>query len=309
MACDDRPHGPEGEFRMTPLERHARWLLRFYPAVYRRGRGEEIISTLLEATPDGRMWPRVRDIRALVVGGLKARAAQNRQRTVSANLRVAVMAGLAMYLSYWIAAYLDGVVQGWRLPTSVHVSGLTTWLAAVTALLVGATVVVAWTAPRAAALAGAFAASACVVSFALVIGGPAALLRPRLLQVLALAGLAALAPRVGHPSRHWLWLPGVIAISTFLVTMDVGYLWLALGVMPALPLLAMAAGGILWVGVDARLIVAVLTYLAVTALQMPVAEISYFPGLLATLPFLGLVVAIAAPAVWLLRRQSAHPVR
>lgn len=51
------------------------------------------------------------------------------------------------------------------------------------------------------------------------------------------------------------------------------------------------------------------TLLERRARWLPVAEISYFPGLLATLPLLGVVVAIAAPAVWLLRRQSAHPVR
>jgi hypothetical protein len=35
---------------MTRLERHARWMLRFYPAAYRRERGEEMIGTLLEAS-------------------------------------------------------------------------------------------------------------------------------------------------------------------------------------------------------------------------------------------------------------------
>ena len=295
---------------MTPLERRARWLLRCFPATYREQRGEEIIGTLLEATPDGRTWPQVRDIRALVSCGLKARAAETRQRTAGANLRVAVMAGLAMYLAYWFAEYVD-TAGPWFSLGSLKPAGWISGTAAATALLLGATVVLAWTAPRAAVLVAALGSAAGVASFALAVGGPAALFGGRLLQVLALAGLAWLAPRAGHPSRHWLWLPGVIAGSALLLLLGVvGPGWLAFGlVAPALPLLVIAVIGVVWVGVDARLIVAVLTFLAVVALQMPVIEISagYVP--LDSLPFLLVVLALAAPAVWLLRRQSARPAR
>jgi hypothetical protein len=38
------------------LERRARTLLRAYPADYRRDRAEELIGTLLEATPAGRSF-------------------------------------------------------------------------------------------------------------------------------------------------------------------------------------------------------------------------------------------------------------
>ncbi len=58
---------------MTGLERRCRWLLRAYPAWYRRKRGEEMLGTLLEASPPGRKWPSVRDARALVIGGLRVR--------------------------------------------------------------------------------------------------------------------------------------------------------------------------------------------------------------------------------------------
>jgi hypothetical protein len=46
-------------------------------------------------------------------------------------------------------------------------------------------------------------------------------------------------------------------------------------------------------------------------LELPVEEISSGSpgGFVASLPLLGVGVAIAAPAVWLLRRQSARPVR
>jgi hypothetical protein len=301
---------PAGADRVTSLERRSRRLLTVYPALYRRERGEEIIGTLLEASDD-RTWPRPRDVRALAVGGLKARAAQNRQRTTSANLRVAVMAGLAMYLSLWVAAELDGVVQAF-VPNSVHPADWTSWPAAVTALLVGATVVFAWTAPRVVVMAGATAASAAVVSFGLAIAGPPAPLGTRLVEVLGLMGLAALAPRSGRPPRRWLLLPGAIVVASPLLELGVGYGWLGYSfeyLMPGALLFVIVVAGILWVGIDARLLVAVVTYFALSGLQATVTMISSGFEVLSRLPFLLVVVAIAAPAIWLLRRQSARPVR
>jgi len=58
---------------VTPLERHCRWLLRAYPAWYRRKRAEEMLGTLLEASPPGSRWPSFRDTRALVIGGIRIR--------------------------------------------------------------------------------------------------------------------------------------------------------------------------------------------------------------------------------------------
>ena len=58
---------------MSSLERRCRRLLRAYPAWYRRGRGEEMLDTLLEASPPGRRWPSFRDTRALMIGGLRVR--------------------------------------------------------------------------------------------------------------------------------------------------------------------------------------------------------------------------------------------
>jgi hypothetical protein len=293
----------------TVLERRARLLLRVYPAVYRRERGEEIIGTLLEAS-DGRTWPRLRDVRALTLGGLRARAAQNRQRTAGANLRVAVMAGLAIFAAFWFATYMDGVTQGfvWSGPGSAAPVGWSSWLAAVTALLAGATVVLAWTAPRVGLLAGALAAAAVVV-FAVANHDA---LRPHLVQVVGIVGLAALAPRAGHPSRHWLWLPGVIAVSSPLTELGMGFGGLGYSLpryMLALSLPAVVVAGILWIAIDARLMVAVLTYFVLTAAQMAVVEIPSGLAILAMLPFLLVVVALTVASGWLLRRQSAHAIR
>jgi hypothetical protein len=83
---------------VTTLERRCRLLLLAYPAGYRQDRGEEIIGTLLEATPEGRSWPTVRDVRGLVMGGLRARAALNRHQTTAENLRIAAV-GAAAFLA------------------------------------------------------------------------------------------------------------------------------------------------------------------------------------------------------------------
>ena len=298
---------PTGAVRVTPLERHARLLLRVYPAVYRRERGEEIIGTLLEAS-DGRTWPRLRDVRALAVGGLRARAAQNRQRTVGANLRVAVMAGLAIYTAFWFATYMDGVVQGFVFigPGSEPPAGWSSWPAAVTALLGGATVVLAWTSPRIGLLAGALAAAAVIV-FAVANHDT---LVAHVGQLLGLAGVAALAPRAGHPSRHWLWLPGVIAVSP-LIDLGMGYGWLGYSwprYTAELTLLAVVVAGILWIAIDARLMVAVVAFFALTAGQMLVME-PYGAAILAMLPFLLVVATLTLASGWLLRRQSARAIR
>jgi hypothetical protein len=48
-------------------------LLRAYPGWYRRERAEEMLGTLLEASPPGRSWPSFRDTRGLIIGGLRVR--------------------------------------------------------------------------------------------------------------------------------------------------------------------------------------------------------------------------------------------
>ncbi len=58
---------------MTSLERRCRWLLRAYPAWYRRDRAGEMLGTLLAASGPGPSWPSFRDARALVTGGLRVR--------------------------------------------------------------------------------------------------------------------------------------------------------------------------------------------------------------------------------------------
>jgi hypothetical protein len=58
---------------VSPLGRRCDWLLRAYPAWYRRKRAGEMLGTLLEASPPGQGWPAFRDARALIIGGLRVR--------------------------------------------------------------------------------------------------------------------------------------------------------------------------------------------------------------------------------------------
>jgi len=102
-----------GADRVSRFERHCGLLLRAYPAAYRSERGEEIIGTLLQTTPEGREWPLLRDIRGLVAGGLSARAALSRRNTTAANLRIAVLVGIAAYLGFAVAGQLVAVAAGY----------------------------------------------------------------------------------------------------------------------------------------------------------------------------------------------------
>jgi hypothetical protein len=124
----------------TKLERRARALLRAYPAQYRRDRAEEMIGTLLEAAPADRSFPTARDTWALIAGGRHARAARNRGLGVRANLRLALLLGLSIFVSDTI--------------TREFVFGETRWLTVAAAVLGTVAALAPWLGNRKAATAG-----------------------------------------------------------------------------------------------------------------------------------------------------------
>jgi hypothetical protein len=130
---------------MTRLAWCYRLLLRAYPAWYRRERGEEMLGTLLEASPPGRRWPSLRDARALIMGGFRVRAGQNQRLTTAANLRLAVLLGAALALLWLVAGDLTDVILHWT-----HTYSPSPGIAseAVYGVLTLAAVVAAWFAPR-----------------------------------------------------------------------------------------------------------------------------------------------------------------
>jgi hypothetical protein len=262
-----------------------------------------MIGTLLGTTPDGRAWPRLRDARALAVGGLKARAAQNRRLSTAANLRVAVMAGVSLFLAMLAGEYLASFASAFG-PHGPSVSGWSVWPAALAGLFIAAAVVLAWTAPRIIVLASAVAAAAAVSVFDFAIAGR--LIAPAVTQAMCLAALVALVPRTARPSRRWLWLMGAVAGMAVLPNVLLGYWeWMT----PPVLVLAVGIVAIAWIGIDARLAVAVMTCIVVTLVQTETAGIGHGVGFPAQLMLpLVIAAAIAAPAIWLLRRQSGRAV-
>jgi hypothetical protein len=291
-ARDDK-RDPAGADRVTPLERRSRWLLRAYPAAYRRERGEELIGTLLETTPEAQAWPRLRDVRALATGGLKARAAQNRRFSTAANLRIAVMAGVSFYVVMIAAEYLGVYLR--ELSADPRPTGSLLSLL-VTASLVS-TVLLAWIARRAIAAMSGLAA----VAVFYFVQRQYLLFWPLAALVLDLAALVLLAPRSTRLQRWWLWLIGAFAVTVLWAAVDPWYS--APGLLRYAPVLAFGVVSIAWIGIDARLAVAVVTFV----LTFYVAQMALFFNA-GIVPYVLAFVAIAALPVWLTRRQSARRV-
>lgn len=179
---------------MTLLEYHCRQLLRAYPLAYRRERGEEIVGTLLESTPEGRAWPLARDVRGMLTGGLRAHAPMSRQRTTAVGLRTAAVAGVAAYLASLAVGYLFAAARS-----------ITTAESLVAAVLLAAAVATPWLTRRrvvvpAVAIAAAVALLLTAYAMAPQNIWPATIAGLACLAVLALFGARA------RPSPRWLWL-------------------------------------------------------------------------------------------------------
>jgi hypothetical protein len=64
---------------VNPLERRYRAVLRAYPRAFVAERGAELIGTLLMAARPDQVWPEPRQVRALLLGGLRARLRADRR--------------------------------------------------------------------------------------------------------------------------------------------------------------------------------------------------------------------------------------
>jgi len=279
--------------RVSTLERRSRLLLRFYPAAYRSERGEEIIGTLLDATPPGRAWPLPRDIRGLAVGGVRVRAAINRRNTTTANLRIAVLAGVTAYLAYSVAGMLSSLLVAAR-HGHIDLRGTRPvpfdWPLLVVAASVVVTLVLAWLGRRRAiVVAGAVPAVAALA-------GAGGWRTDVVTELACLAALIALAGR-GRPDRQWLWLVGPIALAQLLTSVGPAGSGAAAGVGL---LLTAAIASIAWLAIDARPAIAIVVFLLAAAID------NLATGVFSDLPLLGICTVVAVPALWLLRRQSAH---
>jgi hypothetical protein len=292
---------------MTALERRCRLLLRAYPAAYRREHGAEILGTLLEATPVGRRRPRARDSRSLVMGGLRARAAENRRLPIGSSLRLAAFFGLSVYLASAASNALSDSIYA-ELPPGIDPAH---WLALPTALLIATVVVLAWLARRSAVIVAVLAAGAMMAyyGFWLAPESPLGATSGQTITVLtSLAVLAVLAAWAQQPPRSWLWLVGLAATPPVLAHLPEGYpAALFIDTLPYVTMF-MVAMGIVWIGVDPRLAAGLATYLALLGLPNLVGVLQIGGGLQLVLEeaaWLWLAIVLAVPALWRLHRQTA----
>ena len=290
------------------LERRARALLRAYPAEYRHGRAEEIIGTLLEAAPPGRSFPTAREAWSLIAGGRHARAARNRYPGVKANVRLALLLTISIYLSIYFIPLAEGTLD--FLP-GARVS----WLASATTALGLAVALAPWLGSRAATTALAIPAGA-LVAYVELNGNPSSGARISVAELLIL--MTALAALSGGPvrlPRSWLSLPGAFPLAPVagcllspqhdLVPRLADFLWLG-----ALLLLTVVA--VCWLVTDARpafaLCLAVLLQVVVITLpELVYDDLFWIDHLEFLLIMFAIVLPVLLPAAWLLLRRQKAP--
>jgi hypothetical protein len=293
------------------LERRARALLRAYPTEYRQGRAEEIIGTLLEAAPPGRSLPPAREAWSLLAGGRHARATRNRHPGAKANLRLALLLGMSIYLSAEFGLSLVGIVLGffpgdgtfWLMDTQLALglaAALAPWLgsrAAVTALVIPAGALVAYVDLR------GNHDSATIMSVAELL--------------IVMAALAALSGGPVRLPRSWLWLSGAFPLAlaagrplSLLHVLGPGPDLLDYLELAALVLLAVVV--ICWLVTDPRPAFALCLAVLLQIVMITLPELVYGdPFLIPNLEFLlimfAIVLPILLPAAWLLLRRQKTP--
>jgi hypothetical protein len=301
---------------VSKLIRRCRLLLTAYPAEYRRERGEEILSTLLEAMPPGRGWPPARDVRALIIGGVRARAVANRRLSTAAGIRLGVLLGVAIELSLSAAGFLRDFVTssaGFATARDTAASG---WRELMAGLLIAAAVTLAWRGRSRMLVACAPAAAAAVIWLlihqpaydgggytvtTLSAGAAGSLL-------LCLAALIPLAGRRERPTRSGLWLIGLLVATDLLE-----------GLMPGRLFVLCWFGSVLivviaWIAVDARPALGLATLLALGVVTIfgdtvRLGRANYSTPVLAQAeamwPLYALLLVVGALALWRLRRPQA----
>jgi hypothetical protein len=287
------------------LERRARTLLRAYPADYRHGRAEEIIATLLEAAPPGRSLPTAREAWSLITGGRTARATRNRHPGVKANLRLALLLGISIYLSAEFGLALVGNVLGF------FPGDGTLWLTDAQLALGLAAALAPWLGSRAAVTALAIPAGALAAYGDLRGDHNSTTTISIALLLIIMAALAALSGGPVRLPRSWLWLPGAFPLAPAAERL------LSLQHMPRSglgtselgALLLLTAVVVCWLVTDARPAFA-LCLAVLWAVTVTVPEFAYSGDgfLIANLKFLLVVFAfvlpVMLPAAWLLLRRQ-----
>lgn len=240
----------------TALERRARMLLRAYPPPYRRDRGEEMLGTLLEATPVGQSWPRARDAWSMLAGGRRARAARNRQAGPAASLRQAAILAITLFLSLLVNLYLDA--------SFTASGGSHAWAGFTVSVLLAALVLAMWSGRRSYIALTGLAASAALAYEQYGFAGkgetPPVLTAPlALLALLAVLAPVLLTRRAERPPRSWLLLPGGITALNLIGQLSEDQL--------AIMYLLMLLLTIIWLITDARPVAAMAFFVVLVQLN------------------------------------------
>jgi hypothetical protein len=303
----------------TKLERRARALLRAYPVEYRRDRAEEIIDTLLEAAPAGRSFPSARDSWSLLVGGRHARAARNRGLGARANLRLALLLGLAIFLSSTTSQFSYG--GPW--PTAAAVALITA--AALAPWLGSRTATAVLVIPAGALLAYRILApyplstpepGAAIISAAM----NSAILAQLALLLIALGALIALSGGPTRLPRSWSLLPCVFpagvamvghssVITAFYQGRNMWFLlaavvvcWLVIDARPAFGL---CIGQLLTVPFGIMIQFTFPLALLFTHAKVQFGMLAMLQSSLLQILFqFAFIPPVMLPAIWLLRRQT-----
>jgi hypothetical protein len=190
------------------LERRYRRLLSAYPRAYRAERGDELLETLMELRRPGQRWPAAREVVALLLAGVRARAGADELRSPAdvwlGGARVALLLVVWLQLLSAVHAGAAGV-----LTMAVVAGQVLLATAAVVAILRGhyrsglALALLAPLPPLVEALTGEWTLTAALVGAALW-----------WLPVLVLA-----APVLRHrraPAGPWRWqllIPGFVIVA------------------------------------------------------------------------------------------------
>jgi hypothetical protein len=95
MKGKGKGKGKGGRADEERLAARYRYFLDFYPREFRDSRGEELVGTLLDCARPGQARPSWREVRALVLEGLRARAGTGGHRPARATLARGVRLGPA----------------------------------------------------------------------------------------------------------------------------------------------------------------------------------------------------------------------
>jgi hypothetical protein len=228
--------------------------------------------------------------------------------TTAANLRLAVLLGIVIYLEPNAASYVQDFAQT-TARTSGPYAGPHGVPALLAALLLATTIVLVWVRRRP-ILIGVATAAACAIAYCELFQGElsggrffAAQDIGRLIaQLFCLAALVVLANWTGRQPWGWLWMTvGIVAVFTMpiyfqrLVSQPHIWPYVMLGLLIVL---------VAWTVTDARPLVAVGTYFLIVYLPTTLSLAVMGDGTWFFNPVMWIIAAITGLAVWRLSRQS-----